>query len=86
MRAKVKDCSRKAKKVCWKADWRRQVVRTLVHWEALVPLDWVVRRQREVQRGCLLLAVESPKVYLVRVDCLEVLQCQVLVCQVLVHP
>ena len=56
-----------------------------MHWEALV-LDWVVRRQREVQRGCLLLAVESPKVYLVRVDCLEVLQCQVLVCQVLVHP
>jgi hypothetical protein len=68
VRAKVKDCSRKAKKVCWKADWRRQVVRTLVRWEALVPLDWVVRRQREVQRGCLLLAVESlavesPKVY-----------------------
>ena len=72
MRANVKDCSKKAKKVCWKADWRRQVVRTLVRWEALV-LDWVVRRQREVQRGCLLLAVESlaveslavesPKVY-----------------------
>jgi hypothetical protein len=60
------------------------VVRTLVRWEALVPLDWVVRRQRGVQRGCLLLAVESlavesPKVYSVRVDCLEVLQCLALV-------
>ncbi len=50
-----------------------------VHWEALVPLDWVVRRQQEVQRECRPLAVESLKVYLVRVDCLEVLQCQVLV-------
>ena len=38
-----------------------------VHWEALVPLDWVVRRQRGVQRGCQPLAVESPKVYSVLV-------------------
>ena len=45
----------------------------LVCWEALVALDWVVRRQQEVQRECRLLAVESPKVYSVRVDCLQVL-------------
>ena len=46
--------------------------------ESAVPLDWVVRRQRGVQRGCLPLAVASLKVYSARVDCLEVLQCQML--------
>ena len=44
----------------------------------LEPLDWVMRRQRGVQRVCLPLAVASLKVYSVLVDCLEVLQCQVL--------
>ena len=51
----------------------------LVRWEPAVLLDWVVRRQRGVQRGCLPLAVASLKVYSARVDCLEVLQCQALV-------
>ena len=50
-----------------------------VHWAPLVPLEWVVRRQRGVPRECRPLVVESLKVYLVRVDCLEVLQCQALV-------
>ena len=49
-----------------------------VHWEPLVAQDWVVRRRRGVQKECLPVAVESLKVCWVPVDCLLVLQCQVL--------
>ena len=40
-----------------------ECLEALVHWEPVVPPDWVVRRRRGVQRECLPLAVESLKVY-----------------------
>ena len=40
-----------------------ECLEVLVHWEPVVPPDWVVRRRRGVLRECLPLAVESLKVY-----------------------
>ena len=40
-----------------------ECLEALVHWEPVVPPDWVVRRRRGVLRECLPLAVELLKVY-----------------------
>ncbi len=40
-----------------------ECLEALVHWEPVVPPDWVVRRRRGVQRECLPQGVESLKVY-----------------------